>query len=74
MQILREIVSRGLWFLAACGVAVGGFILVTALLGSNGAPQEAAGAALGCGFAILPYVLARAFDEITRPSAPRSIT
>jgi hypothetical protein len=30
---------------------------------ADGAPQEAAGAAMGCVFVITPYVLTRALDE-----------
>jgi hypothetical protein len=47
------------------GLAAGGMLLFT-LTSSNGAPQEAAGAAIACGFAIIPYVFARAISELIR--------
>jgi len=54
------------WALAGLGSLVGGVMFFFALLTSNGAPQQAAGAALALGFAVLPYVFARAFDEMNR--------
>jgi hypothetical protein len=54
------------WGLTMLGSLIGGVVFFFALLTSNGAPQEAAGAALAIGFAVLPYVFARAFDELNR--------
>jgi ABC-type phosphate transport system permease subunit len=54
------------WALAAVGSLVGGIVFFDALVSSNGAPQQAAGAALAIGFGVLPYVFARAADELNR--------
>jgi hypothetical protein len=48
------------------GSLVGGIVFFDALVSSNGAPQQAAGAALAIGFGVLPYVFARAADELNR--------
>lgn len=49
--------------LAACA---GGFVGFITIVGASGAPQEAAGAAIGCLIVIVPYVFARSIDEIIR--------
>ena len=46
---------RGLWqFTAVCAV-LGGLVILMAI-GAEGAPQQAAGAAIGVGMAVAPYV------------------
>ena len=47
------------WLIALLGSLVGGLIMVVTLSSSNGAPQEAAGAAIAVGFAVIPYCFAR---------------
>lgn len=37
--------------------AIGGFLLFTGLAGANGAPQEAAAAAIAAAFVIIPYAV-----------------
>lgn len=54
-----------LWLGALLGALAGGLMVVAALVGSS-APQQGAGAAIGCGLAVVPYVVARAFDEMRR--------
>lgn len=54
-----------LWILTVIGALIGGLFLFVTLISANGAPQEAAGAALALGFAAIPYVLARAVSELT---------
>jgi hypothetical protein len=55
------------WALAALGSLIGGIVFfATAIAPNASAPQEAAGAALAIGFAVLPYVFARAADELSR--------
>lgn len=73
-QQRREITRRGrakviaqiFWAIAFLSAAFGGFVGVTGVIAANGAPQEAAAAAMGCLLAIVPYVLARSADELTR--------
>lgn len=48
--------------LICCGIAT--LTLFTAMTQSNGAPQEAAGAAIACAIAIIPYVFSRAISEL----------
>jgi len=57
------------WGVAMVGAFIGGCVLILSVLGANGAPQEAAGAAIAMALGVLPYVLARAVDEMARPKA-----
>lgn len=52
------------WVLTIIGSVIGGFFMVDALLVSTSAPQQGAAAAVAVGFAVLPYVFARACDQI----------
>lgn len=58
--------ARLLWVLTILGSLFGGLFVFFALTLSNGAPQEAAGAAIGIAFAVIPYCLARAVSELKR--------
>ncbi len=49
-----------LFVLAGLGAVLGGFTLFAGMLLTKSAPQEAASAAMAVGFAVVPYVLARA--------------
>lgn len=49
--------------IGCCGI--GGFFFLLALR-AEGAPGQAAGAALACACAVIPYVIARSIDEIGR--------
>ncbi len=53
-----------LWVLTIIGSVIGGLIVCAGVLGASGAPQEAAAAAMGVAFAVIPYCLARAVSEI----------
>jgi hypothetical protein len=55
-----------LWFLAGLGSVLGAVTVAGGMLLANGAPQEAAAAALGTSMAVIPYVLARSRDEMGR--------
>jgi hypothetical protein len=55
-----------LWVLTILGSLIGGGFLVAALDGDNSAPQQAAGAGIAIAFGVLPYVCARAVDEMRR--------
>jgi len=65
----RQNMHKYLWILAALGALYGAF---TAIVGFNeavSAPQQAAAAAMGAAYAVIPYVLARAVGELARADA-----
>lgn len=66
-----RLISIILWVGALLGVAVGTFLLIDSFLSALSAPQQGALAATGAAAAVLPYVAARAWDEITRAEAPK---
>lgn len=51
------------WQLTQLGSVVGALLLGFGVAGANGAPQEAAVAAVAIGCAVIPYCMARAVDE-----------
>ncbi len=51
------------WLITIMGALFGGAILAVGFASANGAPQQAAAAALGIGCAVIPYCLARAISE-----------
>lgn len=53
------------WIIAILGSLAGGLTLFSTMLNATGAPQQAAGAAMACAFAVVPYVLARSIDGAT---------
>jgi predicted MFS family arabinose efflux permease len=55
-----------LWVGVLAGAALGACVLVLGLVSSAGAPQQAAAGAVAAALAVIPYVAARAFDEIVR--------
>jgi len=64
-------------FLGICtllGCTIGGLILLVTIVGSNGAPQEAAGAALAIAFAAIPYCFQGATLRMRKPSNPDDTT
>lgn len=54
------------WILVALASVIAAGILGLTFLGANGAPQQAAGAAVALGVVIIPYCFARALTEIVR--------
>jgi len=52
-----------LWLVSIFCTLIAGFVAIVAITTANGAPQEAAGAAIALNIAIIPYCLARAFSE-----------
>lgn len=52
-----------LWILAFLGALVGIAIGTTGMAAAESAPQEAAVMAIAIGCAVIPYCLARAWDE-----------
>jgi hypothetical protein len=57
--------KKVLWAVTSIGTIVGGFFAVVAF-NAESAPQQAALAALGTAFAVIPYCLARARDEFEK--------
>lgn len=63
MGALRSI----FWVLTMLGAVIGGGFLLSSFAAS-GAPQQAAAAAIGIGFAVLPYCFTRALSELVDDS------
>lgn len=57
-------VSKFFWIVTVLGSLLGGAIMFFGVLFANGAPQEAAAAAVGVAFAVIPYCIARAAKEL----------
>ena len=58
-------IAMGNWSIVPLvGSILGVLVLVFGVLGAEGAPQEAAAAAIGVGLAAIPYVFARAISEL----------
>lgn len=58
--------KKFLWILTAIGSVLGGLVALIGVTAANGAPQEAAAAAMGIAFAVIPYCLARAASEMEK--------
>lgn len=55
---------KALWVIALiCGV-IGFFQGVLAVFGASSAPQQAAGAAMGIAWAVIPYCICRAIQQM----------
>ena len=80
MRVAIEVIAKLLWLAALVGAGLGGanFLVAyanAALFRENpdiSAPQLAALAAESLTYAIVPYVFARAWDELMRPMPPSS--
>jgi hypothetical protein len=55
-----------LWVVVAIASVLGGLTLFLTVGDANGAPQEAAGAAIAVALAVIPYCFARALSELRR--------
>jgi hypothetical protein len=55
--------QKFLWIVVIAGSLIGGSIAFFGVMLANGAPQEAAAAAVGLACAAIPYCLARAASE-----------
>ncbi len=53
------------WVLTIIGSLIGTLLLFSSFL-AEGAPQQAALAAMAVGFAVLPYCIARSFNELKK--------
>jgi len=61
-----------LWALTLIGALLGGLVIVFTTLAAKGAPQEAAGYAMACALAVVPYVFTRAALQLTEASRKES--
>jgi hypothetical protein len=59
-------VAKMFWVISLLSACLGGGVGILGSIAANGAPQEAAAAAIGCLIVIAPYTFARAVDELTR--------
>jgi hypothetical protein len=57
-------IRRILWALTAFSSFVAALLFLAFMESAKSAPQEAAGAAIALGCAIIPYVFTRAIDEL----------
>lgn len=58
--------QKVLWILTIVFSVFGGLIFVGTMKSANGAPQEAAGAAVSLCLAVIPYVISRAVSELKK--------
>ena len=56
--------KKFLWILVIIGSIFGGLTAFLGVIYASGSPQQAAAAAVGIAFAVIPYCLARAVCEI----------
>ena len=56
------------WVLTLMCTLASGFVILFTMAGAHSAPQEAAGYAMACAMAVVPYVFARAGESIIRAS------
>jgi hypothetical protein len=60
------------WVMVIISSIIATFVLLFAIIGANGAPQEAAGAAIAVAIVIIPYVFTRAIEGLTGDAKPLS--
>lgn len=58
------------WVITILCCIVAGIILISTSIGSNGAPQQAAGAAIAAALVVIPYVFTRAVSELSGNDTP----
>jgi len=68
---MEKLIVSVLWGLTILGSVIGGAFGLFAILSADGAPQEAAGAAIGVFLAVVPYCLARAVSKIGQKSSSK---
>lgn len=60
-------------FFSLIGSLLGGIIILLTISQAGSAPQEAAGYAMACAFAVVPYVLARSVGMMSDDAESRQI-
>jgi hypothetical protein len=63
-RAIAIVISKMLWIATAVGAAIGAVLLVSAFVMQQSAPQQGAAGAMAAAAGILPYVFARAWDEL----------
>ncbi len=66
MSLIGVVIETLLWIVTILGSILGVVILIGTLLSADGAPQQAAGAAVSVALAVIPYCVARAVTELRR--------
>jgi hypothetical protein len=59
------------WIVTILACIIAGSLFIFTITSSKGAPQEAAGAAMACAVAIIPYVFARAVEKLSNNDKER---
>lgn len=62
----RNVISKLLWIGAIGGALYGGFDGFSSFFVAESSPQQGAAAAYAAASAVVPYVLARGWDELSR--------
>lgn len=60
--------AKFMWVVTILSSVMGALFAYAGIKGANGAPQEAAAAAIGLACAVIPYCIARALGELRSPS------
>jgi hypothetical protein len=61
------------WVITVLAACIAGAVLALTFTAANGAPQEAAGAALALAICVIPYVFTRASQAFTEMDRQRDI-
>lgn len=61
-----------LWAFTLLGALLGGLVIIFTIAAAKGAPQEAAGYAMACALAVVPYVFTKAALAISAASRKES--
>lgn len=64
---------KALWIVTLISSSFGALALLVSLASAKGAPQEAAGAAIACAMAIIPYVFTRAIEAMSARSRQQDV-
>ena len=64
---------NAVWLFPIIGAVFGGLTILFTMVGASTAPQEAAGYAMACALAIVPYVFARAMHMLHAPKLSEEI-
>lgn len=59
---------KAIWILPIIGALLGALVFLFTISVAKGSPQEAAGFAMAMALAVIPYVLARAIQEMNKSS------
>ena len=60
------------WVITIIASILAAFVLIGTVVGSSGAPQEAAGAAISAAIVIIPYVFTKAVEGLTNRAEEQS--